>query len=174
MSPLRSGSRSSRLCLYSRAALGIRLRDMADDNTVELAPEELEELDEEVEEVDDDLEDDFDEIEDDVEDESDDDEYEDDEESSEESSSDDHDDETVEALEELETQELQLLDEEASETLLVDEVTELRAMRREELTMNVDAQGQKSDEFVCQSCFMVKRTSQLANKRKMICQDCVA
>lgn len=86
----------------------------------------------------------------------------------------DHDEETAEALEELESQELQLLDEEANETLLVDEVKELRAMRREELTLNVDAQGQKSGEFVCQSCFMVKRTSQLANKRKMICQDCVA
>lgn len=86
---------------------------------------------------------------------------------------DDHDEETAEALEELENQELQLLDEEANEAMLVDEVAELRAMRREELTMNVDAQIQKSDEFVCQSCFMVKRTSQLANKRKMICFDCV-
>jgi hypothetical protein len=85
-----------------------------------------------------------------------------------------HDEETVEALEELESQELKLLDEEANEALLVNEVQELRAMRREELTMNVDAQGQKSDEFVCQSCFMVKRMSQVANKRKMICQDCVA
>ena len=87
---------------------------------------------------------------------------------------DDQDEETVEALEELESQELQLLEHEANETLLVDEVAELRAMRREELTLNVDAQGQKSDEFVCQSCFMVKKTSQLANKRKMICHDCVA
>lgn len=86
---------------------------------------------------------------------------------------DDHDDETAEALEELENQELQLLDEEANEAMLVDEVAELRAMRREELTLNVDAQSQKDDEFVCQSCFMVKRTSQLANKRKMICFDCV-
>ena len=86
---------------------------------------------------------------------------------------DDHDDETAEALEELENQELQLLDEEANEALLVDEVAEMRAMRREELTLNVDAQSQKDDEFVCQSCFMVKRTSQLANKRKMICFDCV-
>jgi len=85
----------------------------------------------------------------------------------------DHDEETAEALEELENQELQLLDDEANEAMLVDEVAELRAMRREELTMNVDAQSQKDDEFVCQSCFMVKRTSQLANKRKMICFDCV-
>ena len=87
-------------------------------------------------------------------------------------SSKDHDEETVEALEELESQELKLLDEEANEALLVDEVEELRAIRREELTMNVDAQVQRSDEFVCQSCFMVKRTSQLANRRKMLCNDC--
>ena len=85
-----------------------------------------------------------------------------------------HDEEMTEALEELETQELQLLDEDASVALLVDEVQELRAMRREELTMTVDAKTKKTGEFVCQSCFMVKRTSQLANKRKMICQDCVA
>ncbi len=84
-----------------------------------------------------------------------------------------HDDETAEALEELENQELQLLDEEANEAMLVDELAELRAMRREELTLDMDAQSQKADEFVCQSCFMVKRTSQLANKRKMICFDCV-
>ena len=29
-----------------------------------------------------------------------------------------------------------------------------------------------SDEFVCQNCFMVKRTSQLANRKKMLCADC--
>ncbi len=82
------------------------------------------------------------------------------------------DDETVEALEELESEELALLDEEVNEALLVDEVKELKAIRREELTMNVDAQAQRSDEFVCQSCFMVKRTSQLANRKKMLCTDC--
>jgi len=97
----------------------------------------------------------------------------DDEDDDEEDDDDDHDDETAEALEELENQEMELLDEEANEAMLVDEVAELRAMRREELTLNVDAQIQKDDEFVCQSCFMVKRTSQLANKRKMICFDCV-
>lgn len=91
----------------------------------------------------------------------------------EEEDDDEHDEETAEALEELENQELQLLDDEANEAMLVDEVAELRAMRREELTLNVDAQSQKDDEFVCQSCFMVKRTSQLANRRKMICFDCV-
>ncbi len=85
---------------------------------------------------------------------------------------DEEDEETTEALEELESQELQLLDEEKDDNLLVDEVEVLRAIRREELTMNVDAQLQRADEFVCQSCFMLKRTSQLANKRKQLCADC--
>jgi hypothetical protein len=85
---------------------------------------------------------------------------------------DDQDEETTEALEELETQELQLLDEEKNDNLLVDEVEVLRAIRREELTMNVDTQSKRADEFVCQSCFMLKRTSQLANKRKQLCADC--
>lgn len=82
------------------------------------------------------------------------------------------DEETTEALEELESQELQLLDEEKDDNLLVDEVEMLRSIRREELTMNVDAQSKRADEFVCQSCFMLKRTSQLANKRKQLCADC--
>jgi hypothetical protein len=38
--------------------------------------------------------------------------------------------------------------------------------------MNVEAAAKQSDEFVCQSCFLVKRSSQLANRRKMICRDC--
>jgi hypothetical protein len=29
------------------------------------------------------------------------------------------------------------------------------------------------DEFVCRSCFLVKHPSQLADKRKMLCRDCV-
>lgn len=82
------------------------------------------------------------------------------------------DEETAEALDELEAEELELLDEEVEDALLVDEAAELRAIRREELTLNVDAQAPRSDEFVCRSCFLVKRSSQLANKRKMICRDC--
>ncbi len=85
-----------------------------------------------------------------------------------------HDEETVEALEELESEELKLLEDEAADVLLVDEVKELRAIRREELTMDVDVQVPRSDEFVCQSCFLVKRTSQLANRRKMLCADCAS
>jgi hypothetical protein len=94
---------------------------------------------------------------------------------------DDDDDETDdaetegdEALDELEAEELELIDDEVSESLLVDEVAELRAIRREELTMNVEAQAVRSGEFVCQSCFLVKRSTQLANRKKMICLDCAS
>jgi hypothetical protein len=40
--------------------------------------------------------------------------------------------------------------------------------------MNLDAHLARADEFVCQSCFLVKRTSQLANRRKMYCLDCAS
>jgi hypothetical protein len=86
---------------------------------------------------------------------------------------DDDDEEADEALEELEAEELELLAEEAADSLLVDEATELREIRRAELGLNIGAQAARVDEFVCSSCFLVKRTSQLANKRKLICRDCV-
>jgi len=82
--------------------------------------------------------------------------------------------EVDETLDDLEAEELALLEDEVSETILVDEVAELRAIRREELTMDLDAHAIREDEFVCQSCFLVKRTSQLANRRKMICRDCAS
>lgn len=82
--------------------------------------------------------------------------------------------EADEALDELEAEELELLEDEVSESLLVDEVAELRAIRREELTMDLDAHAVREGEFVCQSCFLVKRTSQIANRRKMICRDCAS
>jgi Domain of unknown function (DUF4193) len=121
---------------------------------------DLEEVDEEVLE-DEEIEDvaDVDDVED-----AEDDEYE--------EESDEEEEDETEALDELEAEELELLDEEVSETLLVDEVAELRAIRREELTMNVEAQAVRGDEFVCRSCFLVKRASQLANRKKILCVDC--
>lgn len=79
-----------------------------------------------------------------------------------------------ETLDDLEAEEMELLEDEVSETILVDEVAELRAIRREELTIDLDAHAVRGDEFVCQSCFLVKRSSQLANRRKMICRDCAS
>ena len=78
------------------------------------------------------------------------------------------------ALDELAEEELELLDEETETDLPVNEAEELRAIRREELTMDVEAQAIRGDEFVCSVCFLVKRSSQLANRRKVICHDCAA
>lgn len=140
---------------------------MAIDDDDIIDPDEVE-LDDDIEDLDEDLDDEFEDdldvvLDEDLEDVDDDDEDE----------IDDTDVEDAdEALEDLEAEELELMDDEASQELLVDEAAELRAIRREELTMNVEAAAKQSDEFVCQSCFLVKRSSQLANRRKMICRDC--
>jgi hypothetical protein len=140
---------------------------MAIDDDDIIDPDEVE-LDDDIEDIDEDLDDEFEDdldvvLDEDLEDVDDEDE-------------DEIDDTDVEgadeALEDLEAEELELMDDEASQELLVDEAAELRAIRREELTMNVEAAAKQSDEFVCQSCFLVKRSSQLANRRKMICRDC--
>jgi hypothetical protein len=85
-------------------------------------------------------------------------------------------DEDNEALEELEAEELEMLTEdETSETLVVDEAAEMRAIRRAELAMDQQGAAEASEgEFVCSNCFLVLKSSQLANPRKKICKDCVA
>ena len=86
------------------------------------------------------------------------------------------DEEETEALDELEAEELDMLTEdETSETLVIDEAAEMRAIRRAEIAMEVESVDEATpDEFVCTNCFLVKRSSQLANKRKKICRDCAA
>lgn len=88
----------------------------------------------------------------------------------------DDDDDEDEALDELEAEELEMLtDDESVETLVVDEAAEMRAIRRAELAMQGEGVDEaSSDEFVCTSCYLVKRTSQLTNKRRKICADCAA
>jgi hypothetical protein len=83
---------------------------------------------------------------------------------------------TTEALDELEAEELEMLTEdEANETIVVDEAAEMRAIRRAELSMEAgEVDEAASDEFVCTSCFLVKRQNQLAAKRKKICLDCAS
>ncbi len=87
---------------------------------------------------------------------------------------DDEDDEEAdrdEALEELEAAELEIEDD--PETLLVDEAAEIREMRRDELGIGGSAREQSADEFVCTECFLVKKVSQLANKKRRVCRDCI-
>ena len=88
---------------------------------------------------------------------------------------DEEEEEGEKALDEMESEELGMLTEdEESETIHVDERAEARAIRREALALEADADAKRDHEFVCQSCFLVKRTSQLANKSKKICFDCAA
>jgi hypothetical protein len=79
-----------------------------------------------------------------------------------------------EAFDELEAEELEMLTEdETTETLVVDEAAEMRAIRRAELAMDQQGVVEASEgEFVCSNCFLVLKTSQLANPRKRICKDC--
>jgi hypothetical protein len=87
---------------------------------------------------------------------------------------DDDDDDDDEALDELEAEELDMLtDDEAAETLPIDEVAEIRKLRREAIELDSLAESIGEDEFVCNNCFLVKRISQLADKRKKLCSDCV-
>lgn len=79
-----------------------------------------------------------------------------------------------EALDELEAEELEMLTEdEAAEALPVDEAEELRQIRRAAMALETGAESVGSDEFVCSACFLVKRMTQLADKRKTLCRDCV-
>ncbi len=90
---------------------------------------------------------------------------------------DDEDDEdSAEALDELEAEEREMLTEdESDETIVVDEAAEMRLIRRAEIALEDDsADSPHSDEFVCSSCFLVKRKAQMANKRKKICLDCAS
>lgn len=80
----------------------------------------------------------------------------------------------TEALDDLEAEELEMLTEdEAQETIVVDEAAEMRDIRRAQLAIEKSDVGEaQDDEFVCSVCFLVKKSSQLANKRKRICLDC--
>ena len=89
---------------------------------------------------------------------------------------DDDEDDDREALDELEAEELEMLtDDEESETLIVDEAEELRAIRRAELALESDGVGARAqDEFLCEGCFLVLKRSQLAAGRRSLCRDCAA
>jgi hypothetical protein len=94
----------------------------------------------------------------------------------EESDSSNEEDEDTEALDDLEAEELEMLTEdEASETIEADEEKQLRDIRRAQISIEAsEAGGAGANEFVCTSCFLVKKTSQMANKRKRICLDCAS
>jgi uncharacterized protein DUF4193 len=61
------------------------------------------------------------------------------------------------------------------ERLVVEEEPEdEEAVETDEKTDGVERVLPKQpDEFVCRSCFLVKHPSQLADRKKMLCRDCV-
>ena len=81
--------------------------------------------------------------------------------------------EDEEALDELEAEELEMLTEdEASEALVVNEAAEMRATRLAEIALENSRSERAEDEFLCQNCFLLKKGSQLADKRRQLCNDC--
>lgn len=83
---------------------------------------------------------------------------------------DDEGDGTV-TLDALEAEELQTVETNESATILVDEVSEIMAIRRQEMALT-GSQDRRGDEFVCRSCFLVLKNVQLADRRNMLCVDC--
>jgi len=93
---------------------------------------------------------------------------------SDDSTADSESDGDTEALDDLEAEELEMLTEdEASETIVVDEETQLRDIRRAQISMEASSVGgAAANEFVCSVCYLVKKSSQLSSRRKKICLDC--
>jgi len=84
--------------------------------------------------------------------------------------------EAAEPLDELEAEERGMLTaDEASETISIDEEAALRDIMIAERSMDAsEVDSAHEDEFVCQSCFLVKAQVQMASKRKKLCIDCAA
>ncbi len=84
--------------------------------------------------------------------------------------------EAGEPLDELEAEERGMLTaDEASETISIDEEAALRDIMIAERSMDAsEVDSAHEDEFVCQSCFLVKAQVQMASKRKKLCIDCAA
>ncbi len=73
----------------------------------------------------------------------------------------------------LEVEELNMVEEGVSEELLTSEqAIEVAGIRRAELSINPDDHAIRQNEFLCESCFLVKRINQKASRRSKICIDC--
>lgn len=87
--------------------------------------------------------------------------------------SDDDDSEADDELSGLEVEELNMVEEGVSEELLTSEqAMEVAGIRRAELSINPDDHAIRQNEFLCESCFLVKRITQKSSPRSKICIDC--
>lgn len=72
----------------------------------------------------------------------------------------------------LEVEELKMVQEGISEKALTSaQAMEVAGFRRQELSINPDDHAIRQNEFLCESCFLVKRITQRAAPRN-ICNDC--
>lgn len=87
--------------------------------------------------------------------------------------SDEDDSEADDELSGLEVEELNMVEEGVSEELLTSEqAMEVAGIRRAELSINPDDHAIRQNEFLCESCFLVKRITQKSSPRSKICIDC--
>ncbi|MCY3563641.1 MAG: hypothetical protein OXH26_06950 [bacterium] len=90
-----------------------------------------------------------------------------------ESQNEDDDSESDDELSGLEGEELNMVEEGASGELLTSEqAMEVAGIRRAELSINPDDHAIRQNEFLCESCFLVKRITQKSSPRSKICVDC--
>ncbi len=84
----------------------------------------------------------------------------------------DEDDQKTVTLDALEAEELETVETNDPATILVDEASEIKALRRKEMAIDVEADSRRVDEFVCTSCFLLRKNVQLADPKNMLCADC--
>lgn len=88
-------------------------------------------------------------------------------------SQDEDDGEADDELSGLEGEELNMVEEGVSGELLTSEqAMEVAGIRRAELSINPDDHAIRQNEFLCVSCFLVRRISQKSSPRSKICIDC--
>ena len=73
-------------------------------------------------------------------------------------------------LDALEAEELETVETIESATMLVDETSEIREIRRSEMNLDIEAEEMLGDAFVCRSCFLRLKKVQLA--ADALCRDC--
>ena len=88
-------------------------------------------------------------------------------------SQDGDDSEADDELSGLEVEELNMMEKGVSGELLTSEqAMEVAGIRRAELSINPDDHAIRQNEYLCLSCFLVKRITQKSSPRSKICIDC--
>ena len=63
-------------------------------------------------------------------------------------------------------------EEDSEGTFMSIDAAEERNVKTSDLTLDTNAMGIQDDEFICSSCFLILKISQLEKPRAKICKDC--